>query len=245
MMVNKFRVFLICFFIFLVVGGFFWVRHYLHQPTTFPIRMVKVVGEYQFIDPETLEKVVTPYVSTGFFNVDIQDAELALSEIPGVESANLKRVWPDKIEIRIVEKKAEATLPHGEIYATDGTIFKPIISKDLGSFPIFAGSMEDLPAMTSFYHSAEFLLMKEGFHVTFVGCDGLGSWTIGVIHGGDNQNPSANMTIILGQDHLIEKLTRFTEHYSMLEQTNGGRVPSSVDLRYTLGFSAKYSQKVA
>ncbi len=225
-------------------GSGIWSWFYLHRPTTFPIRYVKVVGDYQFISPDVFQKVVMPYVSTGFFNVNIETADRALVEIPGVSQATLKRVWPDKVEIRVKEKTAQATLPDGEVYATDGTMFQPIVSQDLSQLPVFAGAIEDLPAIKNFYDSASFLLLKQGFQVTYVGCDGLGSWTLGVKHGVDHAVEVSHMTIILGQDHLLEKLSRFVQHYSMLEKTNGGKIPISVDLRYSLGFAAKYSQKV-
>ena len=236
---------------FLISLGVVWDWHYLHLPTTLPIRVVKVVGEYQFVDEGVLESAVLPYVATGFFNVNIRGAELALLKTPGVSRAALRRVWPDKIEIQVTEKKAQATLPDGEIYATDGSVFMPLHAKNLSQLPIFAGAIEDLPAIASFYNSAEFLLMKDGFHVDFVGCDGLGSWTIGVIqpnndannnanNNAGNNNSNINMTIILGRDHLLQKLTRFSQNYLILEKTNQGKIPTLVDLRYNLGFAAEY-----
>ncbi len=225
------KTFLILTFFLFLGGVLFLAWRYLHLPTNFPIHRVKVVGDYQFVDPETLEKVVLPYVDKGFFNIPIQAADTALNQIPGVEKSSLKRIWPDQVDIRVMEKIAEAILPDGEIYATDGTVFKPILNPDLNQLPLFSGALEDLPAIKNFYHSAKFLLGKAGFQINYVGCDGLGSWTIGV-------NP--NMTIILGQNHLMDKLSRFVEHYPMLKESNGGKIPTSVDLRYTLGFAVKY-----
>ena len=239
---RKFRIgfFALLVLIFLLGGAWSW--RYAHLSTTLPIHMVKVVGEYQFVDPLVLQKTVMPYVATGFFNVNIRGAESALLTIPGVSSATLRRVWPDRIEIRIVEKKAQATLPDGEVYAVDGSVFMPLHSQHLSQLPVFAGALSDLPAIASFYNSAEFLLMKEGFHIDFVGCDGLGSWTMGVMQpAGHPANTPMNMTIVLGRDHLLEKLTRFTQNYPILEKTNQGRIPSLVDLRYNLGFAAEYS----
>jgi cell division protein FtsQ len=242
--VKKIRNLLVLIAVLCLGAGGVWGWFYLHRSTTLPIRYVKVVGDYQFISPDILQKVVIPYVSTGFFNVNIESADEALVQIPGVSRATLKRVWPDKVEIRVKEKTAQATLPDGSVYAMDGTVFQPILSPNLSQLPVFAGAVSDLPAIKNFYDSASFLLLKQGFQVTYVGCDGLGSWTLGVKHGVDDAVQASHMTIVLGQDHLLEKLTRFVQHYSMLEETNGGKIPVSVDLRYSLGFAAKYSQKV-
>ncbi len=277
---KKIRIILLILLIAVISGGGFWGWRYIHLSTTLPIHVVKVVGEYQFVDQQILQKTVMPYVATGFFNVNIRGAELALLQIPGVSLASLRRVWPDKIEIQVSEKKAQATLPDGQIYAVDGSVFMPFhvqpgnksLEKSLSQLPVFAGAVEDLPEIAAFYHSAEFLLMKNGFHIDFVGCDGLGSWTLGVRlsqaeasgNPSDNHDSSGNesnnesnksaniqsrtpqnnlgsITIVLGRDHLIEKLTRFSKNYSILEKTNQNKIPTLIDLRYNLGFAAEYS----
>ncbi len=242
-MFKKFRVILLIICVILIVGGGLWGWRYLHLPTTLPIRAVKVVGEYEFVDQQALQKTVIPFVTTGFFNVNIRGAEAALLQIPGVSVASLRRVWPDKIEIQVTEKKAQAILPDGQIYATDGSVFmpfhsehlNPLLEKKLSQLPVFAGSVEDLPAVAAFYQQAQRLLGQDGFRVNFVGCDELGSWTVGVT------NMTTNMTIVLGRDHLLEKLARFTQNYGILEKTNQNKIPILIDLRYNLGFAAEYS----
>jgi cell division protein FtsQ len=239
-MMKKFWVGLFLGLLLIVLGGAIGLWRYVHLPASFPIRSVQVVGEYQFVKPEVLQHVVLPFISKGFFNLNVAGAQAALTQIPGIDSASVRRVWPDAIKIQVSEEKPEATLPDGRIYSADGRVFQPMVSRDLSALPVFAGSIEDLPAIQEFYHSAEFLAVKSGFQITFVGCDGLGSWTLMLQRSVSSSDQKISITVILGKDRPLERLSRFLSHYPMLEASDSGKIPVSVDLRYNMGFSAKY-----
>lgn len=213
----------------ILVGGL----RFLMLPSTLPIRQVKVVGDYRFVDASQLQLALMPYVSQGFFGLKVRAAERAILALPGIEEVSVRRIFPGTLSIRVLEKTPEAFLPDGEIYATDGTAFLPLRAFPSKDLPVFAGSLQDLPSIASFYQEAKPLLEQDGLHLNYVACDGLGSWTLGTREG---------MTVMLGRTDLLARLHRLTDNYGILEKINQNQIPTRVDLRYNLGFSAAYAE---
>ena len=70
-----------------------------------PLTKLRVQGDMQRVDPALLRKAVLPYAKRGFFAVRLQDAQDAVEKLPWVERAEVRKRWPDVMEISIVEHR--------------------------------------------------------------------------------------------------------------------------------------------
>ncbi len=62
---------------------------------------VELYGELEHVDPRGVQALVEPYLRAGFFSLDPDLLELRLAELPWVRSADVERLWPDRIAVRI------------------------------------------------------------------------------------------------------------------------------------------------
>ena len=60
-----------------------------------PLAKLRVHGEFKRVPGEELQKVMLPHARAGFFAVDLQQAQRAVEQLPWVESAQVRKQWPD------------------------------------------------------------------------------------------------------------------------------------------------------
>ena len=71
----------------------------------FPLRTLRVQGELQRVDEAQLRATVLPFAKRGFFAVQPDRIQAAVSELPWVERAEVRKHWPDVLEVRIDEHR--------------------------------------------------------------------------------------------------------------------------------------------
>ncbi len=106
---------------------------------TFPVRSVQISGEFTRVSKADIERAVAPLLVSGLFRADVEALRRAALAVPGVRAATVRRVWPDRIEIFVIERVALARWARGGLIEFDGTHFTPADG---------AGPDEALPLLT-------------------------------------------------------------------------------------------------
>ena len=88
-----------------------------------PLRTLRVHGELQRVDPQRLRATVLPYAAKGFFAVSLGDAQAAVARLPWVERAEVRKRWPDVLEITIVEHRPFAHWGKDRLLSQHGRLF--------------------------------------------------------------------------------------------------------------------------
>jgi cell division protein FtsQ len=70
----------------------------------FPLRYVRVEGEFTNVAPELLANALSPLIKAGFFGVDPQEVGAMLETVPWIGTARVARVWPDTLVIHVDER---------------------------------------------------------------------------------------------------------------------------------------------
>lgn len=67
--------------------------------------------------------------------------EQALAAHPWIAKAELTRLWPNRLRLRIIEREPAALIQLGELYYIDrkGSLFKPLAPGDPHNFPVVTG----------------------------------------------------------------------------------------------------------
>ena len=218
----------------IVYGALFY---YFDYSNLFPITQVRVIGTYQYVNEQDIQKTVNPFLTgKGLFSFSEWQTEKALEELPGVKSASIWRIYPGTIRIILREKSAAARLQSGELLATDGTTF--VINNLAGaqSLPLLSGNVDYAKQMLEMYDSINPIFAEANLTVTGLGLTENGDWSIQINH---------QFWIILGKSHLQDRVVDFLTDYPALEATaTAGQQLSKVDLRYMHGFTASW-QKTA
>ena len=92
---------------------------------TLPVRSVQISGEFVRVSKADIERAAAPLLVSGLFRVDVEALRHAALAVPGVREATVRRVWPDRVEIFVIERVAIARWAGGGFIEVDGTHFSP------------------------------------------------------------------------------------------------------------------------
>jgi cell division protein FtsQ len=91
---------------------------WLMRSPLFPIRAIQLDGDLARNNVPTIRANATPRLAGNFFSVDLQGSRAAFESVPWVRRAVVRRVWPDKLVVRLEEHRP-AALWGGEDAADD------------------------------------------------------------------------------------------------------------------------------
>ena len=89
----------------------------------FPLRTLRVQGQLQRVDEARLRATVLPYAQRGFFAVPLDRIQDAVGALPWVEGAEVRKHWPDVLEVRISEHRPFARWGEDRLLSEQGRIF--------------------------------------------------------------------------------------------------------------------------
>ena len=191
-----------------------------------PLARLRVSGDFKRVSPEQLREVVLPYARAGFFAVKLENAQDAIEQMPWVASAQVRKQWPDVLEVRVVEHRPFAHWGKDRMLSEDGTLFPvPQRLKDL-KLPQLGGPDARTAEVVELYQQARELFAASGVNVERLEMDARGSWSLGLDNG---------IQIVIGRDNAMVRLQRFVR---VMPQLADPQHPvTRADLRYTNGFT--------
>ena len=107
---------------------------------TFPVQSVQITGEFVRVSKTDIERAVEPLLGPGLIRIDVDALRHAALAVPGVRDAAARRVWPDRVEIFVIERVAIARWASGGFLEIDGTHFAPADGNaPADALPVLAG----------------------------------------------------------------------------------------------------------
>ncbi|SDQ98167.1 cell division protein FtsQ [Pseudoxanthomonas sp. CF385] len=195
-----------------------------------PLSKLRVQGEFARVDTAQLREVVLPHAKRGFFAVRLDDAKHAVERLPWVERAEVRKRWPDVLEIRVIEHKPFARWGKDKLLSEHGRLFpmpKELATLDL---PQLGGPESQVQEVTALYNESRQLFAPMGLDVTTLVMDARGSWSLLLGNGTE---------VVVGRTDARPRLGRFAR---MLPQLLAAQAQPLLraDLRYTNGFALSW-----
>lgn len=200
----------------------------------YPLREVQVMGELSQVQKSQIESAARGVVKGNFFTVNIDAARHTFEKLPWVRRAEVRRQWPDRIELRIeehvpvarwrgVDDEPRLVNSHGEVFA--GSVDLPL--------PLFSGPEGSSAEILARYKEFEGALAKINLHPRVVALSAREAWQVRLDNG---------LLLELGRDQaklpLAERVARFTEHYPNAIKRSQVQIVA-VDMRYPNGFTLR------
>ncbi|MCR6499940.1 cell division protein FtsQ/DivIB [Shinella sp. CPCC 101442] len=107
----------------------------------FAIEDVKVSGNRETSEIDILERLGLDG-TTSLVALDVKEARQKLTELPWVEDASVRKVYPGTIEIALNEREAFAIWQHGtdlSLIEKNGSVIAPLRDNKFSSLPLFVG----------------------------------------------------------------------------------------------------------
>ncbi|WP_028839231.1 cell division protein FtsQ/DivIB [Thermomonas fusca] len=199
-----------------------------------PLRTLRVQGELARVDRAQLQAAVLPHAQRGFFAVDLRAIQRTVDALPWVERAQVRKHWPDVLEVRIVEHRPFARWGEKQLLSEHGRLFPVGKLQAPAGLPLLDGPEGRVPEVVALYNQAHAQLANAG-GVLGVALDRRGSWSISLRDG---------TRVVLGRSDPGARLARFAPMLPQLAAQNPHRRLVRADLRYTNGFALTWAKAV-
>lgn len=208
----------------------------LQRLPVLPLKQLVVATPLDQVSRAQIEHTARTAISGNFFTVNLDSAQAAFEKLPWVRRADLRRRWPDGLELAIEEHRAVArwTPMEGEarLVNSKGEVFTATTKEPLPSFSGPEGSAARVLARYQEFTDGLAVIQRKP---TAIHLSAREAWQLKLDDG---------VVLELGRDQpkapLAERLTRFTTHYATARarlQTVG-----VVDMRYPNGFALRASK---
>lgn len=192
-----------------------------------PLSRLRVAGTFQRVEPAQLQAALKPHAQRGFFAVDLSAAQRSLEALPWVERAEVRKRWPDVLDVRITEHRPIARWGATRLLSDRGRLFPARGAGVPAGLPLLDGPDARVPEVVALYNESRALFSMLGVQVRSVVLDPRGSWTLELDSGAD---------VVVGRTDARARLSRFAR---LMPQLLDRRMQplARADLRYTNGFA--------
>lgn len=195
----------------------------------FLIRTVRVYG-LQRVEQQELRELLTPLVSQGFFTINVEMIRDRLLQIPWVSDIFVKRSWPDRVDITVIEKQPMARWNHHSLLSTAGELFTPKLETQPEGLPELIGPEGRQIVMLDYFNEINRLFLPLRVKISYLELTPYFTWKMALDNG---------IMLQIGHKDILTRLRHFVKVYPKIVGENAAGV-EYIDLRYSNGVAVKW-----
>lgn len=201
--------------------------------SNYPISSVEVHGTFNYLNEEKLRKALEKYVTANYFEVELTRIKNAAEALPWVETAWVKKEWPNTVVLKIQERVAVANWGRNQLISHKHEIFRSDDVQHIASLPTFFGTAENASQMMERYQELSSIMQPVSLAITELFLEDRLSWRIKLADG---------VVLVVDEKDCLAKLERFVELYQKMPESDRTFI-EQVDLRYDNGLAIKWKKK--
>lgn len=191
---------------------------------------VEIKGDFNGLDRKRLVTDLRGLVGRSFFATDLEDVKRLVEKEPWVESAAVRRVWPDRLAVDIREERPLAYWNERQIIGRSGHVFEPLNPQAAGVLPRLAGPDDRVEEVLALARSMANDLHEQGMGFAGLALEKRGAWTLRMSNG---------IEVALGRDQVESRFERFLTVYQQRLAARADEV-ERIDARYTNGVAVRW-----
>jgi len=216
-----------------VVAGVAW----LMRSPIFPIRAIQLDGDLVRNSVPTIRANAAPLLAGNFFSVDLQQGRAAFEHVPWVRRAVVRRIWPDRLAVKLEEHRAvalwEAEDGDSRLVNSFGEVFEANVGDvEDDSLPTFSGPAGSAARMLALHQRLEPVLATLDLEVMRMQLSGRGSWRLELDSGAALELGRGSL------DELVARTDRFARTYGQVA-AQWNRKLEYADLRHVDGYAVR------
>lgn len=208
--------------------GYAAVLYVMHLPI-FPLRQVEVTGAPAHVTYEQVADIVRTELRGNFFTLSLPAARSAFEKLPWVRTVNVRRKWPDRLEISLEEHVPLARWGDEALVNVQGDLFRAAYDGELPVFIGPPGSAKEIAIQYNYFRRALEAIRKTPVQVQVTPRR---AWEVRLAGG---------TTLALGRDEVEARLARYIASYDASVGRLHRRI-DYVDLRYANGFAVRIAE---
>jgi cell division protein FtsQ len=195
-----------------------------------PVTRLNVRAEFDHVTAEQIRAAASPMLGKGFFALDLADMRRAIATVPWVERVEVRKRWPDAIDVVVYEQQPFARWTGGRLVNRRGELFEVAGAEGLQGLPRFSAPDDRLADVLAFHAYCQREFTGSGLAVDAISVSSRGGWRLELASG---------TVVELGRDAIHPRLARFLDVWPRLAGSHVAS-PVSVDLRYENGFAVRW-----
>lgn len=215
------------------VGAYYGAQYVLPYADR-PIAKISVEGDLSYISQSAVQQRISPYVSASFFTIDLAGMRQELEQMPWIAHAEVRRVWPDQVVIRLDEQLPIARWGNEALLNNQGQAFAPREVANYEHLPRLSGPQRAQQQVMQQYQILSQMLRPLGFTIASLDMSSRGAWTLGTAQG---------VEIMLGRDHAVEQIRRLVTIYDKALKDQITKI-ARIDMRYPNGLAVAWRDPV-
>ncbi|MBK7044632.1 MAG: FtsQ-type POTRA domain-containing protein [Rhodanobacteraceae bacterium] len=192
-----------------------------------PIRRLVVQGRFAQVNEADVRSAVAPQVRAGFFAVELDAVKAAVEALPWVESAEVRKHWPDRIDVRVEERLPIAFWGEDRLLSHRGDVFVANLAGVSQDLPHLDGPDLRASEVWAQHRAARERLADIGIDVRGTRMNQRGALSVFAADGAE---------FVLGRDQIRSRLERFVLAMHRLPVIERSRI-ARADLRFANGFA--------
>lgn len=197
----------------------------------FAIEQVRVSRDLRHVEPAAVRDAVAELLTPGFMMVDLAAVRDRVLALPHVSEVRVRRVYPGRIAIDIVESEVVARLADGRLLARDG---REIAAESLSAepdVPVVVADPVDRAAVLAFHDWAQAQLAELGLDIVRLELGAGGNLELTL-------SDQIRVRVGIGGAPVWQpRWQRFVLSYEELRLKAGHRPIAQIDLRYANGMA--------
>lgn len=218
-----------------ILAGAMW---WLATRPTFTLRGITLEGDLAHNTPLTVRAAVNSKLAGNFLSLDLDHAREAFESVPWVRRATVRRLFPDRLAVRLEEHRAAALWDDDAGEARLVNTFGEVFEANVGdvedeALPRLAGPPGSAARVLTMHRALEPVLQPLGSPMRTLQLTGHGTWRTRLANG---------VAIELGRgetDAVAERAARFVRTLPQLTASMQQRPLLSADLRHSDGYAVR------
>ena len=192
-----------------------------------PVRSIVVNGPFQHVSAVEIEQAARSKLKGGFVTADLDRLRISVEALVWVDRARVQRLWPDRIQVEVVEQQPAARWGEDGLLNTRGELFAERVRHAPPELPRLDGPKGTEWQVAQRYLAIQGRLVEQGLRVAALRLDQRGAWELDLVNG---------VTVRLGRRQIDERMDRLVQLTARVIAGRASEI-AYVDMRYSNGFA--------
>ena len=220
----------------LIIISWWLTQHFIGQESA-PVTSIVISGEMPYSQRNDILNAIEQVDMGNFFQVDVNEVQSYVLTLPWVYSVAVRKQWPNKLKIYVVDQKPVAFWNGNFLINQLGQVFQAEMSRINHYLPSFFGPEgSELLALEN-YRDLNGLLEFKALSIDELVLSERFSWQLPLDDG---------VTLNLGREERVERIQRFMDVYPIIKAQLKAKIIAEkqqnqavdyIDLRYDTGLA--------
>ncbi len=214
----------------LLVRGGYWVSDWLVENQDAQIKKIVVLGKPKYTTDKAVIAAIKQVDLSSYFQLNVKAVQRSVQGLPWVATVSVRKQWPDKLQVYIVEHKPVAIWNSDLLLNAKGQVFQADNEALQAYLPqLYGPEGSEIEAWQAFLQFKDMLAVND-FNLVSLALSERFAWQLWLEEG---------VRLNLGREEKARRVQRFIDVYPSMQIPEGG-VLDTVDLRYDTGLAVSW-----